>query len=76
MCYMEIKEKMIREIEGLPEDLMEEAYDFVAFIQTRREARDKREGLWGDFSLSTGAFDFWDDPEEVEYSQDDLKRKA
>lgn len=73
---MGIKEQLIREIERLPEDLVEEAYDFVAFVRKRRKSRGKREGLWGDFSLSTGAFDFWNNPEEVEYSLDDLKKSA
>lgn len=72
---MRTKEQLIREIERLPEDLVEEAYDFTAFMRKGRESCSKRGRLWGNFSLSTGAFDFWNDPEEVEYSLDDLKRK-
>ena len=67
---MGIKEQLIREIEGLSDDLIEEVYDFVAFVRKRREEK----AGWGDFALSTGAFDFWNDPEEVEYSLEDLER--
>ena len=67
---MGIKEQLIREIEGLPDELIEEVYDFVAFVRKRRE---KKAG-WGDFALSTGAFDFWNDPEEVEYSLENRER--
>lgn len=39
----------------------------------RREVKGRGVDSWGDFSLSTSAFGFWDDPEEVEYSLEDLK---
>ena len=70
------REQLVKEIEVLPEELLEEVSDFAAFVRKRRESRGKREGSWGDFSLSTGAFDFWTDPEEVEYSLDDLKKRT
>ena len=65
VCSMGTKEQLIREIERLPEDLIEVAYDFITFMRKRSS--------WSDFSLSTGAFDFWNDPEEVEYSLTDLR---
>ena len=72
---MNVKDQLIRRIERLPEDVLEEVYDFVAFIQEKRLA--DREGLsWGSFALSTGAFDFWNDREEVEYSLNDLRMEA
>lgn len=71
---MGTKKELIREIERLPEGLVEEVHDFVAFIRRRRGSKGK--GLWADFSLSTGAFDFWNDPKEVEYSLEDLKKRA
>jgi len=71
---MGTKEQLIREIESLPGDLIEEVYDFVAFMRKRRESKDRDVSAWSKFSLSTGAFDFWNDPEEVEYSLADLKR--
>jgi len=71
---MQTKEQLIREIQELPEDLAAEVYDFVVFIQKRRGIGEKQGGLWGDFALSTGAFDFWNDPEEVEYSQENIKK--
>ena len=69
------REQLIKELESLPEELLEEASDFAAFVRKRRESRGRREGTWSDFSLSTGAFDFWSDPAEVEYSLDDLKKR-
>ena len=68
------REQLVKELEGLPEELLEEVSDFAAFVWKRRESRGKRERSWGDFSLGTGAFDFWNNPEEVEYSLDDLKK--
>ncbi len=62
------REQLIKELESLPEELLEGVSDFVAFLRKQRESRGKREVSWGDFSLSTGAFDFWTDPEEVDYS--------
>jgi len=38
---MEGKERFIREIERLPEDLIEEVYDFVVFMRKRRESKDR-----------------------------------
>lgn len=75
---MASKEQLIKAIEGLSPDLIEEVHDFIAFVQKRREAKGedggRRSWSWSDFSLSTGAFDFWNDPEEVEYSLEDLKK--
>lgn len=67
------KEQIIREIERLPEDLIEVAYEFITFMRKRRESKGGDVGSWGDFSLSTGAFDFWNEPEEAEYSLTDLR---
>ena len=72
---MKVKDQLIRRIERLPEDVLEEVDDFVAFIQKKKRA--DREGLsWGSFALSTGAFDFWNDREEVEYSLNDVRMEA
>jgi len=71
---MGTKKQLIREVERLPEDLAAEVYDFVVFIQKRREIGEKQAGSWGDFALSTGAFDFWNDPKEVEYSRENIQR--
>jgi hypothetical protein len=71
---MGAKKQLIREVERLPEDLAAEVYDFVVFIQKRREIGEKQASSWGDFALSTGAFDFWNDPKEVEYSLENIKR--
>lgn len=70
---MTVKERLLREIEQLPEDVLEEVFDFVTFLRKKLSETDALP--WSDFALSTGAFDFWNDPEEVEYSLSDLKRK-
>jgi hypothetical protein len=57
----------------LPEDLTEVAYDFITFMRKWRESKGRDVGSWRDFSLSTGAFDFWNDSEKVEYSLTDLR---
>lgn len=69
------REQLIKEIESLPEELLEEVRDFAAFMRKRRVSRGKREGSWAEFSLDTGTFDFWNDPEEVDYSLEDLKKR-
>ena len=69
------KHQVITEIENLPADLVEEVGDFVAFIRKRRAPGKKPPASWGDFSLSGGAFEFWNDPEEVEYTLRDVRKK-
>ena len=72
---MKVKDQLIRRIDRLPEDVLEEVYDFVAFIQEKKLA--DRGGLfWGNFALSTGTFDFWNDREETSYSLADLRTEA
>ena len=69
------KHQIISEIEKLPPDLVEEVSDFIAFIRKKRVSSGKIVLSWSDFSLSTGAFDFWNDPEEEEYTLRDLREK-
>jgi hypothetical protein len=70
---MKVKDQLIKRIEKLPEDALEEVYDFVAFIQEKG----RTEGLsWGSFALSAGSFEFWSLREETEYSLDDLRTEA
>jgi hypothetical protein len=72
---MKVKDQLLKRIEKLPEDALEEVYDFVAFIQEKR--REGPEELsWGSFALSTGSFEFWSLREETEYSLDDLRPEA
>ena len=70
------KEQLEEEIEKLPGDLVEEVYDFVTFVRQRREKEEEIRFLWSDLALNSGAFDFWNDPEEVEYSREDLREKG
>ena len=70
---MKNKKQLIKEIERLPESLIDEIYDFVAFVEDRKGLLKQKGSSWSDFSLSTGAFDFWDDSSEIEYSLEDIK---
>ena len=70
------KEQLEEEIKKLPGDLVEEVYDFVTFVRQRREKEEEIRFLWSDLALNSGAFDFWNDPKEVEYSREDLREKA
>lgn len=73
---MSRKEKLVKEIEKLSEDLVDEVYDFITFIQKRRKKERNSENSWTNFALTSSSFDFWDNPEEVEYSLDDLQKKS
>lgn len=70
---MKSKEKLVKEIEKLPESLIDEVYDFVTFIEERKGFFEKKGRSWSDFSLRTGTFDFWNDSSEVEYTLEDIK---
>jgi hypothetical protein len=37
--------------------------------------RTVEETSWGTLALESGSFDFWLDPNEVEYTPDDLKER-
>lgn len=65
---MSIKEKIKEEIDALPEGILEEVYDFIQFLET------KKAGRWSTFALESGAFDFWKSPEEADYTLADLKQ--
>ena len=43
------REQLVKELEGLLEELLEEVSDFAAFLRKRRESQAKRKGLWGEF---------------------------
>lgn len=72
---MSRKDQLVKEVEKLPGDLVDEVYDFITFIQKRRKKGGNGELSWSDFALNSGSFDFWDDSKEVEYSLDDLREK-
>ena len=70
---MKSKKQLIKEIERLPEALIDEVYDFVAFIEDKKGILKQKGRSWSDFSLNTGAFDFWNNSVEIEYSLEDIK---
>jgi hypothetical protein len=69
---MKVRDQLIRSIESLPEEVLRQVYDFVAFIQERKLA-DKAGDSWGSLALGSRSFDFWNDREEAEYTLADLR---
>ncbi len=65
---MSFKEKIKEEIDRLPDGMLEEVYDFIQFLEL------KKTGQWSTFALESGAFDFWNKPEEMDYTPADLKQ--
>ena len=62
---MSVKELIKKEVDNLSEDLAEEVYDFVKFLESRRE-----KNLFAEFSqnLSTKSFrKIWDNEEDAVY---------
>lgn len=73
---MKDKDQLIRRIEMLSDDALDEVFDFVTFIQERRQAGTEPFAAWGEWALRSGSFEFWNDPEEQEYSPVDLRAEA
>lgn len=68
---MTMKDQIVQELDRLPEAALQEVFDFIQFLEEK--ARKGKE--WGMFALDSGAFDFWNAPEEVEYTVQDLKER-
>ena len=68
---MTVKEMAIKEIKKLPDQFLIEVYDFITFLKHKKDSLYD----WGVFALSSGSFDFWNEPDEVEYDLRDLKQK-
>ena len=73
---MKIKERVISEIERMPEDKLGVVLKFIISLEkgSVKSSKDK-EIPWGILALESGSFDFWLEPEEVEYTIDDLKER-
>ena len=63
---MSLDDKIMKEIQDLPESKKAEVLDFVEYLKTKTEDRD-----WSIFSLSSAMRDMED--ENPPYSLDDLK---
>jgi hypothetical protein len=73
---MNTKDRIIHEIEGLAEDTLGAVLKFILVLEKgATKSRPAEEGQWGALALESGAFDFWLDPAEVEYTLDDLKER-
>ena len=73
---MKTKDRIIREIESLTDDTLGVVLKFILTLEKGiTKTRQPENGQWGAVALESGAFDFWLDPREVEYTIDDLKEK-
>lgn len=73
---MKIKERVISEIERMTEDRLSVVLKFILSLEKRNtKTRPVEKTPWGTLALESGSFDFWLDPEEVEYAVDDLKER-
>ena len=71
---MKTKDRIINEIENLTEDTLGVILKFIHSLGKTSAKATQPEGTpWGAMALDSGAFDFWLDPDEMEYSKDDLK---
>ncbi len=71
---MKTKDRIIREIESLTDDTLGVVLKFILTLEKGiTKTRRAEDGQWGAMALESGAFDFWLDPSEIEYTLDDLK---
>jgi hypothetical protein len=66
VAKMSLEDKILKEIQDLPESKKAEVLDFVGYLKARAEDKD-----WSVFSLSSAMRDMED--ENPPYSLDDLK---
>ena len=70
---MTIKEKLKREIDALPDELLGKVLKFMRSLEKGTVNKNpKKKSSWSAFALDSGAFDFWLDKDEVEYTLEDL----
>lgn len=73
MTTATLRQQMQRQIEFLPDDLVREIADFMAFVLARRESAEKihdwEEDEWQDFALRS----FFRESDEVTYTLNDAQ---
>jgi hypothetical protein len=73
MVVINIREQLSKQIEKLPDEVVEEIADFTMFIMARRQIKpeyeDWNEKLWQDFALQQ----FFREDEEVDYTLNDAQ---
>ena len=73
MTRMTIREKLRKQIDNLPDDVVEQIADFTLFVMARRQITptydDWDNGQWQDFTLEQ----FFREDDETEYSLDDAQ---
>ncbi len=68
---MTLTEKIIHNVESLPEPLKVEVLDFVEFLKSKKDNEEYK--TWSNFSLSNALRGMED--EDCQYSLNDLKEK-
>jgi hypothetical protein len=73
MATIDIREQLTKQIESLPDEVVEEIADFTMFVMARRQIKpgygEWSNKLWQDFALTQ----FFREDDEVEYSLNDAK---
>lgn len=78
------KEELIQEIQDMSAPMIKQVKAFVEHLKQHKpsvssseESTDKKSSLdpWTGFVLTSGSFDFWNEPDEVEYTPDDITEK-
>lgn len=73
MAAIDIRERLTKQIENLPDEVVEEIADFTMFVMARRQIKPEYEEwgnkLWQDFALKQ----FFREDDEVEYTLNDAK---
>lgn len=74
MTTIDLREQLHKQIDRLPDEIVEQIADFTLFVMTRRQAASSYEewdlDQWQKFALDQ----FFRDPDEVEYTLKDAKR--
>ena len=73
MTTMTIREQLHKQIDNLPDDVVQQIADFTLFVMARRKLSsayvDWSDNQWQDFALGQ----FFREEDEVEYSLDDAQ---
>jgi len=67
MSASQLRAQMQQQINTLPEDILREVADFMAFILSRRQIDDWDDGIWQQMALEQ----FFREDDDIEYTLDD-----
>jgi hypothetical protein len=70
---MKLQEKILHNVESLPEPLQTEVLDFIEFLKSKEHQQNEENKTWSTFSLSNALRGM--ENEDYQYSVKDLKEK-